>query len=253
MRKLIIFILTVVALAAFPSQRASAQYFDHLALGISAGVDGFGLQLAAPIGKQFQMRAGYSCLPPMWKPHKSFHFEEGEDHNDAEVDIEALVLFHNANLMFDWHPAGKGFFFSVGAFAGPSTALTVRNRNQFLAEEDWGTSGIWVGDVLVTSDQNGNVAGKIKIWPVRPYVGFGYGTPVRADKRVGFNIELGTCFTNYKVSVTGRDYSEYGTGEPTEVTVTSENLNHEDKGIVDKMRKFPILPMLRFGVFFRLF
>ena len=253
MRKLIIFILTVVALAAFPSQRASAQYFDHLALGISAGVDGFGLQLAAPIGKQFQMRAGYSCLPPMWKPHKSFHFEEGEDHHDAEVDIEALVLFHNANLMFDWHPAGKGFFFSVGAFAGPSTALTVRNRNQFLAEEDWGTSGIWVGDVLVTSDPNGNVAGKIKIWPVRPYVGFGYGTPVRADKRVGFNIELGTCFTNYKVSVTGRDYSEYGTGELTEVTVTSENLNNEDKGIVDKMRKFPILPMLRFGVFFRLF
>ena len=47
MSKLIIFILTVVALAAFPSQHASAQYFDHLALGISAGVDGFGLQLAA--------------------------------------------------------------------------------------------------------------------------------------------------------------------------------------------------------------
>ena len=76
MRKLIIFILTVVALAAFPSQRASAQYFDHLALGISAGVDGFGLQLAAPIGNQFQMRAGYACLPPMWKPHAVINLEE---------------------------------------------------------------------------------------------------------------------------------------------------------------------------------
>ena len=253
MKKIFAFVILTAAFALLPSRSASAQYFDHLALGVSVGVDGFGLQLAAPLGNQFQMRAGYSVLPPMWKPHKVFHLEEGEEHTAADVDIEAFVLFHNANVLFDWHPAGKGFFISAGAFAGPSTVATVRNRNQFLDEEDWGNSGLWIGDVMVTSDEKGNVAGKLKVWPVRPYVGIGYGTPVKADKRVGFNIELGTCFTNYKVTVTGKDYSGDNTGELGEVTVTSAALNNEDKGIADKMRKFPILPMLRFGLFFRLF
>ena len=250
MRKLIIFILTAVALAAFPSQRASAQYFDHLALGISAGVDGFGLQLAAPIGKQFQMRAGYSCLPPMWKPHKVFNLKERPDREATDVDLEGIIFFHNANLMFDWHPAGKGFFLCAGAYAGPTTIATVRNRGQFLAEEDWESSGVVVGNVMVTSDSQGNVAGKLKVWPVRPYFGIGYGTPVKADKRVGFNIELGTCFTKYKLTVTGRNLETLETGE---VTVTSDALEQEDKGFVDKMSKFPLLPMLRFGLFFRLF
>ena len=251
MKKLFSIFLLAAAFALLPSRTASAQYFDHLALGVSVGVDGFGLQLAAPIGNQFQMRAGYSVLPPMWKPHKVFHLEESGSHDPTDVDIEAVVLFHNANLMFDWHPAGKGFFIAAGAFAGPSTAITVRNRNTFLAEEDWGTSGVTIGNVMVTSDDKGNISGKLKVWPVRPYVGIGYGTPVKADKRVGFNIELGTCFTNYKIALRGRNLDTLE--DNVEVTVNSAALNNEDKGIVDKMRKFPILPMLRFGLFVRLF
>ena len=251
MRKLIIFILTVVALAAFPSQRASAQYFDHLALGVSAGVDGFGLQLAAPIGNQFQMRAGYACLPPMWKPHAVINLEETKNHSKTVVDIEAVVLFHNANIMFDWHPAGKGFFITAGAYAGPSKVLTVRNRKPFLDEEDWGTAGLVVGKTMVTTDDKGICRADLKVWPVRPYVGIGYGTPVKADKRVGFNIELGTCFTGgYKVYVTGKNLE---TLEQGIVRVKSADLDNEDKGIVDKMGKFPILPMLKAGLFIRLF
>ncbi|MBR6001924.1 MAG: hypothetical protein IK045_03595 [Bacteroidales bacterium] len=258
MKKIFAILILVAAFAAISSQSASAQYFDHLALGVNVGVDGFGIQLAAPIGGQFQMRAGYSVLPPMWKPHKVFHIEPTNSNEPADVDIEAIVLFHNANLMFDWHPAGKGFFFTVGAYAGPSTAFTARNRKPFLDEEDWGTAGLKIGeDRMATTDANGMVAAKIKVWPVRPYVGFGYGTPVRADKRVGWNVELGTCFTGgYKAYVTGRDMIEGS--EVSDIRVTSADLVddegvQQDNGLVDKMAKFPILPMLKFGVYFRLF
>lgn len=251
MKKLYTFIILAAALAVLPSFSASAQYFDHLALGLSVGVDGFGLELAAPIGGQFQMRAGYACLPPMWKPHKVFHLAPKPDHEEVDVDIEAFVLFHNANLLFDWHPAGKGFFFTVGAYAGPSKVMTLRNRKPFLDEEDWGSAGIVLGNTMVTSDDKGEVRAELKVWPVRPYVGFGYGTPVKADKRVGFNVELGTCFTGgYKAYVTGKDLN---TGDSGMVRVTSEGLNNEDKGLVDKMGKFPILPMFKAGIFVRLF
>lgn len=255
MKRIIIFSIVAAAFALFPSLNASAQYFDHLALGVNVGVDGFGIQLAAPIGGQFQMRAGYSVLPPMWKPHKVFHVKS-ESGDPVDVDIEAIVLFHNANLMFDWHPAGKGFFFTLGAYAGPRTAFTARNRKPFLDEEDWGSAGVRIGDILATTDANGMVSAKLKVWPVRPYVGFGYGTPVRADKRVGWNVELGTCFTGgYKAYITGKDL--VNGGEVSDVRVTSADLvndgEQQDKGLVDKMAKFPILPMLKFGLFFRLF
>ncbi|MBO7545010.1 MAG: hypothetical protein J6T02_05530 [Bacteroidales bacterium] len=258
MKKILALTILVAAFSLLPSQSASAQYFDHLALGVNVGVDGFGIQLAAPIGGQFQMRAGYSILPPLWKPHKVFNVKPSNNDDPVDVDIEAIVLFHNANLMFDWHPAGKGFFFTVGAYAGPSTAFKAHNKQPFLDEEDWGTVGIKIGEsTMATTDAKGIVTAKMKVWPVRPYVGFGYGTPVKADKRVGWNIELGTCFTGgYKLYVSGRDM--YEGGEISDVRVTSADLVNDDgemqdKGIVDKMAKFPILPMLKFGVFFRLF
>ena len=251
MKKTILSILTAAAMLALSAVNARAQYFDHLALGITVGVDGFGLELAAPLGNQFQVRAGYSMLPPMWKPHKVFSLTETASHDKTDVDIEAIVKLGGANLMFDWHPAGKGFFLTAGMYAGARKVLTVRNREPFLDEEDWGTAGLEIGNVVVTTDEKGIAQANLKVWPVRPYVGLGYGTAIDATKRVGFNVELGTCFTGgYKVYATGTNLE---TGESGEVHATSSALNNEDQGIVDKMGKFPILPILKAGLFIRLF
>ena len=251
MKKLFAMTVMVAALLLLPSQRASAQYFDHLALGVTVGVDGFGLELAAPLGGQFQVRAGYSMLPPMWKPHKSFTFEETKEHTQTTVDMEAITKLGGANLMFDWHPAGGGFFITAGMYAGSKKVLTVRNRTPFLDEEDWGTQGIMVGNVMVTTDEKGIAQGNLEVWPVRPYIGLGYGDAIKATKRVGFNVELGTCFTGgYKVMVTGENTETFDKGV---VQVKSADLNNEDKGILDKMGKFPILPIFKFGLFVRLF
>ncbi len=250
MKKLFLLPLLAAALL-LPSLRAQAQYFDHLGLGITVGIDGFGLELAAPLGNQFQVRAGYSMLPPMWKPHKEFTLTETVDHEQTSVDIEAIVKLGGANLMFDWHPGGKGFFVTAGAYAGARKILTAQNRKPFLDEEDWGTAGLQIGDVVVTTDSKGVAQVNLKVWPVRPYVGIGYGNAITPDKRVGFNVELGTCFTGgYSVYATGTNLQ---TGEEGEVLVTSTALNNEDKGVVDKMAKFPVLPILKAGIFIRLF
>lgn len=252
MKKTIVFSVIAAVLMLLPSQRASAQYFDHLALGVTVGIDGFGLELAAPLGNQFQVRAGYSYLPPMWKPHAVVHLKETTDHNQTDVDIEAITRLGGANLMFDWHPGGNEFFFlTAGMYAGSPKILTVRNRKPFLEEKDWGKEGLVIGDVMVVTDDKGIAEGSLHVWPVRPYVGLGFGNAVNAYKRVGFNVELGTCFTGgYKVKVTGENLETFESGT---VVVRSADIDNEDKGILDKMAKFPILPVLKFGLFVRLF
>ena len=37
-------------------------YFNHLSLGLNIGLDGFGAQVAAPLGGHFQVRAGANFL-----------------------------------------------------------------------------------------------------------------------------------------------------------------------------------------------
>ena len=261
-------LLTAVAalLMMLPAQRASAQYFNHLALGITAGIDGFGLELAAPLGNQFQMRVGGSFFPPMFRPHHVFHFEETAEHEMADVDVEALPLFGGANLMFDWHPAAnKWFFITAGVYAGSSQVLTIRNKRPFLKEEDWGHKGLMIGDnVFASTDEKGIAHGTLNVWPVRPYAGIGFGNAIDPNKRVCFNVELGAAFTNgYQVKVSGENYE---TGDEGVVRVTSSDFyigeddgdrtdknNYEDKLLIDKMGKFPIVPMIKLGLYIRLF
>ena len=265
MKKLVIIPLLAAVLMLLPSHRASAQYFDHLALGVTAGIDGFGLELAAPLGGQFQVRLGGSFFPPMFSPHHNFHFEETKKHEEAEVDVEAVPMFGGANLMFDWHPGGnKWFFVTAGMYAGTSKVLTIRNKAPFLDEEDWGKEGVMIGKVFATTDEKGIAHGSLNVWPVRPYAGIGFGNAINSSKRVCFNVELGAAFTNgYAVKVTGENIE---TGETGVVRVTSSDLytgevdgdrtdknNYEDKLIIDKMGKFPVVPMIKFGLYIRLF
>jgi hypothetical protein len=265
MKRILILTAMAALLMVLPSQRASAQYFNHLALGVTAGIDGFGLELAAPIGNQLQLRLGGSMFPPMLRPHHTFRFEETSEHEMADIDLEAVPMFGGANLMLDWHPAGnKWFFITAGMYAGTSKVLTIRNRAPFLDEEDWGHEGIMVGKVFVTTDEKGIAQGTLNVWPVRPYAGIGFGNAINPSKRVCFNFELGAAFTNgYRVKVTGENIE---TGEVGVVQVSSADLytgevdgdrtnkdNYEDKLIIDKMAKFPVVPMVKFGLYIILF
>ena len=271
MKKLVAITLMAAALMLLPSQRSSAQYFNHLALGVTVGIDGFGLELAAPLGGQFQVRAGYSMLPPMWKPHHVFQLEESSDHNQVDVDIEAITKLGGANLLIDWHPGGNNFFFiTAGMYAGSSKILSVKNRTPFLDEEDWDKEGLIISNVMVRTDKKGICEGSLHVWPVRPYVGLGFGNAINANKRVCFNFELGACFTKgYQVKVTGENLETFESGT---VRVNSSDLwrgtgsyadadeaaradknNYEDKLILDKMGKFPVLPVAKFGLYIRLF
>ena len=43
------------------------------------------------------------------------------------------------------------------------------------------------------------------------------------------------------------------TGQTDYVQVTSADLDNEDRGIIDKIGSFPVLPVMKFTLFFKLF
>lgn len=248
MKRLLILLSSVALL--FSATTVRAQYFDHLSLGVTVGTDGFGLTLAAPIGDQVRLRAGYSMLPPMWKPHKVMEFDLSDGTRQA-VDIEAIFKMGGAHLLVDWHPAGKGFFLTAGMIAGSRKIIEARNKEPYLDEEDWGSAGITVGDFIITTDEKGISRANLTYWPVRPYFGLGYGHAVDPLKRVTFKVELGAQYSgSFKVMATGQNLQ---TGESGTVQVTSTSVDNQDKGIIDILGKFPVIPQLKFGLFVRLF
>ena len=246
--------LTTFAFAAclllFASQRASAQFFNHLSLGITAGLDGAGLELAAPIGNQFQLRAGYSTLSPIYKYKRHFYLEGLGVNGMSDLDAEVLADLGGANLLADWHPGGGVFFLTAGLYASKSSIITVRNIAPFLEKEDWGKLGVVAGDKMIVTDDNGFVNLNLDVWPVRPYAGLGIGNAVRPDKRVSFLFELGACYTGgYFIHTYGENTANFERGT---LTITSADVGNEDMGIIDYLSTFPVLPLLKFGLFVRL-
>ena len=60
-------IVLAVALAGFTSRAQDSQMANHLALGITLGLDGIGLEAALPVSPYVQARAGYSIFPYTYK------------------------------------------------------------------------------------------------------------------------------------------------------------------------------------------
>ena len=90
---------------------------------------------------------------------------------------------------------------------------------------------------------------------VLPYLGIGYGRALNVNKRVGFGVELGAMYTggikfqtyNYANS------SNVQTSVLTSSTFADDSGKLRDRGLIDKVSRIPVLPMLKLGVYFRLF
>lgn len=55
--------LSLMSLSAFAQN--DTQMFNHVSVGVGLGYDGLDLQIAAPIGPRFQVRAGFTFLDPI--------------------------------------------------------------------------------------------------------------------------------------------------------------------------------------------
>ena len=252
MKRFLTIILTSAALLT-ASVTASAQFFNSLSLGIGAGVDGASLQLGVPVGGFFQLRAGASYTPNIGYAFTipDISFDNGES---GDLDLKARLAYKGANAMLDMFPGRHTrFHFTIGVMAGNGKLITVDGTSDALDEQDKGTSGIRIGDTLVTTDENGYCHADIaSVRKIMPYFGIGTGRACNQNQAVSFLFDLGVCYSEALGAYT------YGTnirtGQTDYIRVTSDDIDGYDNGIIDIVGRYtPVLPVMKFTLFFKLF
>ena len=196
------FLLCAMAVLGFGQANAQLDedeygFFNHVALGVSAGTDGIGFQVAAPLGQCLALRAGYSFFPKL-KYNKEINLGNDVAFVKSKVDLEGKLNFNQVSVLVDYYPfTSSSFRVTAGAYFGDGKILTVSNAEPFIKEAYWETAGIQLGKgnavsdkYTVVSDAQGNVNIDLKVNSFRPYLGIGFGRAV-PRKRVGLSFDLG--------------------------------------------------------------
>lgn len=134
-----------------PDNQKKLEAFKHLDLSLNAGSTGIGLELASPIGKSLQVRAGYAIMP-RFHVDMNFHVQVGDDPSasqskfnrlsgllenvtgykvDDRVKMIGTPTFHQLSVMVDVMPfKNKNWHFTAGFFYGPKQFAKAYNATE---------------------------------------------------------------------------------------------------------------------------
>lgn len=263
------------------------QIFNHLSLGVNWGILGrIGIDAAMPITPHVNVRAGVSTMAlgiasfttalgtidggdgatidfknlsatiPM-----SYH-QNGMDIEKLKLDMKTGGLT-SGELLFDIFPSKKkSFHFTVGAFFSSSplvhatgAALNAAGQSG-IPQSDWANTSIFG----LTTDKQGNLVVDIEygMKNVKPYIGIGFGRPVALDRFVSFNFDMGVYVINgihlYSYNYENETPSKIELNTPwyNQYPDLQEKLG-KGQEYFDLLNGIPVLPYLRFNLFFRLF
>lgn len=260
MKKTLAFLAALaVSLLSLTAHAQDKQVFNHVALGVSVGIDGLGAEVVLPATPYLQIRGGYSFLPFTYRKDINLGKHETEI---GTLDLSSIPLSLApwkgglGKVLLDIYPAkGIPFRFVAGAFIGNGKLVGGEaNLSKAIPPEDYKT-GFGYNGVSVSTDGEGIVHMDATVLKVLPYLGLGFGRALDPKKRVGFSFELGAVYTG-GIKFLVSDYSNPSKVETSVVTSQSlvdDNGKQLDDGIIDKISGFPVLPMMKLGVYVRLF
>lgn len=270
-------LLLICALATCGLSQAYAQldeddfgFFNHAALGVSAGTDGIGIELAAPLTYNFAVRAGYNFMP-------KFKYKENVDlgsnpafinPNGQKVDLEGELNMGDFKILFDWYPfTTSSFRLTAGAYIGKEKILTVKNTSAFVNSDYWGTAGIELGTTesvystyTILSDEQGNVKADLKVNSFKPYIGIGFGRAVPKN-RLAVQFDLGVQIWGTPEVWTNIQYFDYNQGKYVKEykrvgpnRITNPDKDYQDaKDAIETISKIGVYPVLTLRLNGRIF
>lgn len=285
--------ILIAAAALFASVNASAQdkwVFNHMGIGVSAGLDGFGADLIVPVTPFFQIRGGYAMQPLSYDIEKAkFNPQMSKANGDVwnlNQDIVPRVQANldAAHLFLDIYPGKKtGLHLTVGAYygmhpenGGPYRITTTEPLT--IDDEDKGSVGIVLNEEegrKLTTDKEGNLMIDVSLnnplaekynlpTNLYPYAGIGFGRNL-SKSRIGFSMDLGVIYTG-SFGLNGYDYSREATVGVQNVPIHAadldalkqidaipENIIDMVEGYYGKAESIPVTPVLKFNLVFRLF
>ncbi|MCD8290585.1 MAG: hypothetical protein LUC91_03680 [Prevotella sp.] len=231
------------------AQKEDKNIFDHLAVGITAGTPGIGVDVATPVTNYVQLRAGFAIFPTI-KVNTHMNLNRSGNINGYEIpssiDVQGKTGFTNGKFLVDVFPFKHcAFHVTAGAYFGSTEIVKAYNKEPgaLSVVNDYNNSeygiqnpiGLQLGDYFLTPDEDGNVNAQIKAWACKPYVGLGYGRAV-PNKRVGFMVELGCQFWGSpSVWCNGTELEEDKVGEGS-------------GGIIKTLSKIIVYPVLNFRI-----
>lgn len=199
--------------------------FNHLSVGLNAGLTGLGIDVAMPVHKLVTVRAGFTgwtvgdikfkAINTAEEITQTQMVEDDAVKRAQQVDKIELALkpkFWNFYLLGEVHPfKNQPFYFSAGLFFGSKNFIHFRNTNEgalgFLYDanqkvEDYNhlfltnypPIGVKFGDYVFTADENGNIDVRLKTNAVKPYVGIGFGQHIAKNHRVSLAVDAGLLF-----------------------------------------------------------
>ena len=260
-KRLFILLVAVTLLSGNVSLAQENGIFNHLALGVTVGDDGIGVELAAPIGGHMQVRAGYSLMPfTVTRPFTFGNVTVNKDTREMNnIPFSAKMLEGGqGRILLDINPSSDAsFHFTVGAmFSRGDLLSTSGDIRNVLHPDEYGTRGIGLlPDCVISSDKQGYLPIDLKTNKIWPYLGVGFGQAVNPERRITAVFDLGVAYSG-NWQMTAYDMVEYYGGfsdSPRLVPLTSEAVRKHDRGAFDKLAKLPIFPVARINVFFRLF
>lgn len=243
-----------MALTAINSQAQDSDknIFNHVAVGLSLGTTGIGIDAAAPIGNYVQLRAGVDVFPTI-KVNTDLDITPPQvpGYNvPSSIEVQGKTGFTNGKILVDVYPfKNLPLHFTAGAYFGSSEIVKAYNRedgslidiSRYNNAVEAGLIpngekiGVELGDYLLEPDDNGNVNAKIKTSGFKPYLGLGWGRAV-PKKRIGFMFDLGVQFWGSpKVYCFDKELS-------------SEDTKGEDGGLIKTLSKVSVYPVLNFRI-----
>ena len=266
MKKILVLVFAVAILAAPRAQAQDSMVFNHMALGVTAGFDGVGLDIAMPLGNAVQFRVGYGTdiygsLIPVNLNVNLGTFTSG----DKTVNLNNIPLSvnvwksGNGHFFADFYPTKGNFHISAGVFVNNGKLVSAQaDLSKALDKQNWGVGIGPQGGFTVSTDQNGQLMMDVKTWAVNPYVGVGFGRAVNREKTFNFVFDLGIMVWGTP-SVHGYNYAEHIFDESRpvkDVLIDAESvkpLSSQAADILDMLSSVPVCPYMRFGFYFKLF
>lgn len=249
-----LFILCLAALAL--PIGAGAQVFNHVALGVGAGTDGLSFELAAPLGRHVDVRAGYgTAIGLLSYTVKDISLPEhpgNPSSSSVATPLKVSLGMSDARLLFNIYPSAKGgFHFTFGAYMGAPRFARGAFSN---LPSDYNTGGIEVDGYLVKAT-SGTLAAELcapglggPSFAVKPYVGIGFGRAVSRN-RVSFSFDLGAQYQG-KPGLWAE--GEGLTGRKEKVRLDGDDFEALDS--IDEFGKYlSFWPTLNFHLFVKLF
>ena len=194
---------------------------------------GLGVGLTTAFSPNFNGRIGFNTF--------SFNtaIEETDVSYDADVDLQ------NISALVDWYPEQGGGFHLTGGLIFNDNKIAVVGQPS-------ATATVTFNNRPISAARVGTLEGEAT-FPnsIAPYIGIGWGNPVRRGQNLSFFVNLGVMFPGSpQVSLRPTDprVNAVAASNPTAGSALAIALDREERRLEEKLSPLQAYPVLSLGV-----